>query len=252
MAEGTNEKIVDRVRKLLELAGSSNVHEAANAAAAAQELMTRYAIDSTILASEAPGDAEQDEGIEQALFHRHAASKLPTWKASLATTIANVNGCKAYSHGADLRVAGRPSDAARARTLFSHVATEIDRLALTAAREYGHPGRTWINNFRIGAVVEIKRKLNEAHVKAQKDVRHEAQASGNGHALARVNNALARIEARRNDVQRYADQKLNLRKASASRTNYDAEARHEGARAAAQIDLSGRARLEQGVRGALK
>ena len=38
--------IVDRVRKLLALAGSSNVHEAAAAAARAQELITRHRLES--------------------------------------------------------------------------------------------------------------------------------------------------------------------------------------------------------------
>lgn len=253
MAEGTNEKIVDRVRKLLELSKSSNVHEAASAAEKAQELMTRYEIASAVLASESGHDAEDDEGVMQGLFHRDGKTQLARWKLSLADAICKVNACKAYGQGADLCVVGRPSAAARARTLFLHVSTEIDRLARDAARERGNPGRTWINNFRVGATGEIRVRLDKAFEKARADMQREAVAQGGtgGVALVRVNDALAKLDQRKLDVKAYVASHLKLRSAQ-SNASFDADARREGARAAANIDLNGRARLGRGVAGALK
>jgi hypothetical protein len=243
-----NDKIIDRVRKLLELSKSANVHEAANAAAAAQELMTRFEISSSVLSQTTAND-EDDEPIETGLMHATDGSQLPTWKGQLAVCVAEVNQCKAWRSGPSLHVIGRPSDASKVRTLFINVACEIERLAGEGARERGNPGRTWVNNFRLGAVGAVSKRLREGRQKAVDGMRSEAATlDGGGIALVRVNHAISKLNERSLAVQQYAEKNLNLRARSSTRTTYDSDARRAGERAGGSIDLSNKARLGSGER----
>jgi hypothetical protein len=247
-----NDKIVDRVRKLLELSKSDNVNEAANAAAAAQELMTRHEISTSVLAQTTANDAD-DEPVETGLMYAHPATQLPTWKGHLASVVAQVNQCKAWREGPALHVVGRPSDASKVRALFIHITVEIERLASEGSRERGSPGKTWVNNFRLGAVSAVNRRLREAHQKAKDGMRTEAAAlGGGGVALVRVNTAIARLDERDTAVVRYAEQHLRLRSVRAKSSNYDADARRAGERAGASISLDNRNRLGGGARKALR
>jgi len=247
-----DDKIVERVRKLLALSKSDNVNEAANAAAAAQELMTRYEISTSVLAQTTANDAD-DEPVETGLMYAGASTKFPTWKGHLAAVVAQVNQCKAWREGPALHVVGRPSDASKVRALFVHIAVEIERLASEGSRERGSPGRTWVNNFRLGAVNAVNRRLREAHQRAKDGMRTEAAAlGGGGVALVRVNTAIARLDERDTAVVRYAEQHLRLRSVRAKSSNYDADARRAGERAGASISLDNRSRLGGGAHKALR
>jgi hypothetical protein len=233
-------KILDRVRKLLELAKSDNINEAGNAAAAAQELMTRHAIGEAMLDVNPDAD-EKAEPIEHDLLHATGGQQLPTWKGSLGVALCEVNGCKCFRTGGNLNVIGRPSDAATVRYLFAYIAGEIDRLAQQAADERGNPGRTWLNNFRLGAMSEVNRRLRQAHADTRTAMRQEAVASdtlGTGTALVRVNNALVKLDAHKAAVADYGKQKLHLRSSGRSHSRFNGSAREAGRRAGAAIDLS--------------
>jgi Protein of unknown function (DUF2786) len=248
-------KILDRVRKLLELAKSDNINEASNAAAAAQELMTRHAIGEAMLDVKPDAD-EKAEPIQHDLLHATGGLQLPSWKGVLGTVLCEVNGCMCFRTGGNLNVIGRPSDAATVRYLFAYIAHEVDRLAELAASERGNPGRTWLNNFRLGAVTEVNRRLRQAHKDTRAAMRKEADASdtlGTGAALVRINNALAKLDAHQEAVAEYGKRRLKLRKGSRSQSRFDESARDAGREAGASIDLSRGSRpgLGSGTRRAL-
>ncbi len=72
----TNEdKIVDRVRKLLELANSDNVHEAGSAAKQAQILMSKHNISEAMVSVEA--DADEQEDLEVDMLHQQGGRPSP-------------------------------------------------------------------------------------------------------------------------------------------------------------------------------
>jgi len=232
----TDDKILDRVRKLLELAKSDNVHEAGNAAAAAQDLMSRHSISEAML----DVSPDQDEMIDSDILFAETGAQMPTWKLLLGSCIAEVNQCKAFQSGSTLQIIGKPSSAATVRYLFMYIAREIDRLCDFEARNRGAPGRTWSNNFRLGAVSEVSRRLREADAAARAAMKREAyegDTNGTGVALMRINNALTKLDEQKLAVEVYGKTRFRLRTMKRS-ARYDHSARDAGKRAGATIDLS--------------
>jgi hypothetical protein len=236
-----DEHIVDKVRKLLELSKDpNNVNEAANAANAAQKLMSEHAISEAMV--DVSPDEDEREDIEADLLHGGTGKQLGTWKGRLGVVMCEVNQCKCYRSGSDLRIIGRPSDANTVRYLFSYVAKRIDQLASEEARFRGNAGRTWLNNFRLGAVEEVTRRLKEADAEARRAMRQQAfqnDSNGSGAAIVKVDNALAKIDEQREAVNEFGRRKLGLKRGHKSRTRYDHGARKAGARAGKSIDLQG-------------
>lgn len=235
------EKILDRVRKLLELASSDNVHESASATKQAQVLMSKHSISQAML-DIGMDDDETAEAVEDDLLHRHSSRQMPSWKGRLGVVMCEVNQCKCYRrHGGALKIIGRPSDAATVRYLFSYVVREIDRLTNLEASYRGSPGRTWCNNFRIGAVTEVNERLREAAKEARADMKRDADAGdslGNGTALVRVNNAIAKLDDRKQAADNFG-KRIGLRARSGSRSRFDGNARNAGRKAGASINLNG-------------
>jgi hypothetical protein len=247
-------KVIERVRKLLELAhNNENVGEAANAASAAQTLMSRHAISEAMLgaSSDTP-----DEAIEPDVLYASSGTQNATWRGQLAVPMCEVNGCGVFQARGALHVFGRPSDAAKVRYLFSYVCAEIERLCQRESSLRGSPGRTWANSFKLGAAAEIGRRLREADQAARGAMKREADAGdtmGTGSALVLVNTALAKIDAHRVSIAEYGRAKLKLGKGKKAKSNVDYRARDAGRRAAADIDLSGAAQgsLGSGARKSL-
>lgn len=254
-----NEKIIDKIRKLLRLAESSDVNEAATAAGAAQRLMEAHQIDQAMVALEdedAPTGSGEDEPIrqfddEEAL---HVWARLASWKLQLTWAVASVNGCRTFqgytwdkSKGRSMRtigIVGRPSDVATVRYLCTYLLAEIDRLCKSAS---GGKGRTWANCFRLGAVHEVRRRLQEAKRRARMEAR--AKLQGNIKALVRLDKALANIDGRCEEIDAWMKEHMNIYAASSSRYRSDVGGWMEGREAGTQIDLgSGGASIASGAR----
>jgi hypothetical protein len=259
MENTEQEKKLDQVRKLLGLAKSDNVNEASNAAAAAQRLMSQYSITQAMIAVEAAdGETEiaDSESVEKDLLHRHAASCMPSWKINLASGMCRVNQCRVLIGANYLNIVGRPSDAQTTSYLFSYVVNEIDRLTKQEAALYGSPGKTWCNNFRLGAVESVVNRMREAANDARKAARQKADTGdtlGTGASLVLVNRAIDRIQLHDTEAQRWVDKHCGKRKHHMASTQFDSDGRNAGRRAGASIDLAagGRAPLSSGSRAAL-
>lgn len=229
--------VVDKVRKLLRLSTSSNAHEAALAAAKAQELIDRHQLAQVTLELETPTSVAALEPIQN--FHDaplDRPTRLDQWRGRLASCLARANACRIYFFGPRIMLIGRASDAETVRYLYAWLVQEVDRLA---EADGAGKGRTWRNNFRHGVVDGINAQLKRQRQTFAETMRHEA--SGNAHALVRVNQALARMNDRQCEVDAWMREHLNLAARRSSPINYDAAARDAGRQAGASIAI-GKAR----------
>lgn len=224
--ESTNhnqQRIVEKVRKLLALSSSSNVHEAALAALRAQELIDKHRLTAS-LTSTTPSDEQVTDGRQHPLFEGRRIRK---WKAVLAAGLATLNGCVAYTDTTAspkrILVVGNDSDREMVFAMWEPLVHQIEWLSATHLQGKGRDKR-WHDAFRIGAVETIVARLQQARTQ-------------NEHRLTNAHHsALMRSDAvRRDAVERFAAQHLNLRKGR--RILVDPHAHREGKRAGQTMPL---------------
>ncbi len=228
----TQEEAIEKARKLFALAQSDNPNEAALAAQRAQEVLARFNIDAAMLAGAAEEPEEDVRAFNDPLY---SGNRLASWKLALASSIARHNQAKIYTSGPNVMMVGRPSDVQKVRYLYAWLSNEVERLAKIHTTG---EGRVYANNFRIGVVSAINDKLKAANEQA----RQEARAGQNGAALVKVDNALARIEARSAAVQKWTDDNLNLRKRQSSHYRGNRDAHEHGRREGSKLNVGGSAR----------
>jgi hypothetical protein len=250
MVEGskmTREEAIAKAMKLLKLAESSNVHEAALAAQRAQEILARFGIEQAVIDAEASGPGENKEtvGMESEPLEK-LGRKVSSWKSYLANVISQANGCRVYTKtfggGVTLVIVGRASDAQIVRYLYPSLVREVDRLT---KREGAGMGRTWCNNFRIGVVDAIKEKLFEAKRRTEEAMRSEAV---NPHALVKVDQAIAKRDGLNAEIEAFMKAKYKVQAEKRASFRGDAEAREAGREVGRELNINGNARggLEAG------
>jgi len=208
------QKIEEKIKKLLRLATSANVNEAAAAAGQAQALVEKYNIDLSMAEAEGGDDSEPvrdwkpADNRDIALFV--VKKRMPTWRWSLAWSVAEVNGCKPWSYSDYIAredgsyewrrtayLVGDSQDAAHATAIYQYIEAQIDSLC---KRNGAGMGRAWANSFRMGAVSEIGRRLQEASRAERKRLTGEAKGE---QALVRVETAIARLNERNGKVEAF-------------------------------------------------
>ena len=229
------EQALRKAISCLKLSQSPNKHEAALAAAKAQEIIDRYnlCIDD-IQQGNQPKDVDEaikDFGWEDPL---HEVCQVDTrWTLRLASTVANLNSCRIYYHtkmsgSAVLKVVGRASDVQTVRYIFSWLEKEVRRIT---RQECKGNSRRYQIDFRTGVVDTISQKLNEQRTSTFSTVQKEAV---NSMALVRIQSSIAKIEARGIAVDEWMKQNLKLRESS-FRHQADISARRHGQIAGEQI-----------------
>ncbi len=233
----TDEALLERVRKLLALATSPNLHEAAAAAAMAQRLIARHRLEGW-LAAEQAAEADPDPITDGRDAPLEVARRLRKWKTVLATVLADANGCVAYTLdlGAEKAIAlvGRERDRQAVAALWGFVVKRIEWLSATHGA--GRP-REWHEAFRVGAVETVAERLRQV----DEEVRQELT----GRELVVVDPLeLARREA----VDRWVGEHMSLGRGRGVRV--DARAYRQGRQAGESLDLPGPAdrRLTRGRR----
>lgn len=195
----TNDKIIDRIKKLLSLSRSTNQHEAALAAAQAADLMLAHEIEEASLceAESAPED------VESGTLDECGKRRVP-WKGTLANALTKSQGCRSYTDKAGglatIKIVGQPSKVATIRYMYAYLVSEVNRLADCEYRDEheeckasGVPApsaRSWKNAFRLGAASTIGRRLLDQ----RKETHAEARISGQGSALVVVAKAQEAVE----------------------------------------------------------
>ncbi len=213
------EKALDRVRKLLALATSPDVHEAATAAAQAQTLITRHRLEQWLAAERDAAD-DPDPIADATDAPLEVARKLRPWKVALACALAEVNGCVAYTldrgDAQAIALVGRARDRAAVETLWAWAVKRVEWLSATHGEG---KSRKWHEAFRVGAVDVLARRLGEA----AKGVRE----ASTGAELATLDRASA---VHREALDRFVEERLGLRSGRGMRVDASAYAR--GRRAA--------------------
>jgi hypothetical protein len=156
-------RTVDRIKKLLALSTSKNVHEAASAAAAAQRLMFEHKLSGEEI------EASKDEGLHELPIGAKGFTSV--WKFELVTIVARAFFCEALGLRSGkrrkVRIIGSKEDAEIAVKIFNYLCKEIDRLArrelgvlIVAALEEGKSLRRTVDSFRRGAVAAVSRAFH--------------------------------------------------------------------------------------------
>ena len=212
---------LDKVRKLLALSKSSNVHEAALAAAQAQALIERYRLEELLQAQE-PAESEliEEEILESARRQRR-------WKTVLAVGLAEANACLSFTRESvrerQIVLAGRAADRASVRSLWDWLVPQLEWLSATHGQ--GHDKR-WHDDFRVGAASTVCARLNAVNT--------DQKAQFEANALVRLEPALV---ARQTALADYAHSRLELR--SGRRVMVDVDAWKAGRKAATTVALGG-------------
>lgn len=194
------DKMLDKVKKLLALAGSSNVNEAAAAAEAAQRLMFQYRITSA--------DIAVQTGEESAIVDRDILAdlgqKAPTnWQVTLLNAISRANFCRLIItrssrwRAGRLQVYGTDEDVQAVHYLFLAVANQLHSLCETWARleklRMGHgPSTSMRNSFRVGGAATVAERVLAARRSEEQKVR--TTAAPDSTALVLLNRTENRVE----------------------------------------------------------
>lgn len=155
----TNEKIIEKIKNLLDLAGNNpNENEAMAAALKAQELMAKYNIDSS---------AVNTEEIEKEFFHatyndtgKHEMKK---WKVTLSNIIARNFCCRLYFHGTSVVFYGYKKDAQIAVEVFRFLYEAGNKFAVryyTKCKKEGKNTKGIMNTYLQGFCAGIKEVLD--------------------------------------------------------------------------------------------
>lgn len=233
--ESTLAAAMRKAAALLRLAQSDNPHEAALAAARAQEIIDRYKLNIASATTDNAAAVESSEPVQN--FDRDPLAQDATvqrWKCYLAMGIAKGNQCMVYTCGTAICLIGRASDVATVRYFFTYLVGEIERLAEKHCRGCG---RTYWNNFRIGAAETVTQRLEESRAQTIENVKAEALANGGESALVVVNNSLALMKKKAHEVDLWAASNMKLRNRSAGKTRHHESARDAGRRAGRSIPL---------------
>lgn len=167
--------LLDKVEKLLALSTSSNVHEAAQAAARAQALIEAHRLEAALADRRAAG--AQVAALEVEVLE--VARRPRAWRGVLAAGLARLHCCLCFTAEVDreveLRLVGLAADRAAVRALFGWLAPRLEWLSATHG-----PGRDrdWHDAFRIGAVDTILTRMGAAE--------HEAPVHAEGALVLRA------------------------------------------------------------------
>jgi hypothetical protein len=187
-AAGQLEKLIDKIKKLLALAGSPNEFEASSAATRAAELMQEHQI------VEAQLRIDDDETVAEPIIEgaeaEEATNRLDAWRFRLAAACANSVGAHAWTRsawvdgkrGRGIKLFGRESAVQTATYQYQFLSREIERLANEGyyASSKRENVRSWKTSFCHGAVDRINQRLRAAC----RAFEQQAKAASTGTALA--------------------------------------------------------------------
>jgi len=160
-------RVLDRIRKLLALAGSVNSHEAEAARKTAERLMARHGV-----TREEAEALEEDGNYELSLGTEGWGS---LWRFSLVTAAARSCGaealCLIVGRKRRVRLVGQQKDVERAKAVYDGLLAAVRRLEGVAAVHFeeevvtaslGLPARRGVDAFRRGATLGMAWLLDQA------------------------------------------------------------------------------------------
>lgn len=251
-----NDKIIDKIRKLLALAENAGTpEEAGTAYATAQKLIAQHQLTEEQIRQarlRETGQVGTDEPILKRIVYVSNGGSMPTWIGMLGNAIAEVNGCDmcvGHEFGENARAAGgqkfhvrvleawgRASDLELVEELLRVISGQID--ALCDASRF--TGRTARNSFRIGAVTVVCSRLREAARAARRQLELEAGRSNEPAAVQEITALALRSLDDRNKLAQAAMKTAypTMRGGSSSSFRVDQAASAAGRAAGAQVSIT--------------
>jgi hypothetical protein len=168
------DRIVERIKKLLALSSSQNPHEAALAAAKAQELLFRHNLSMSMV------EAALEGGSSGYVSDRFDSGGWMQWRLRLLSAVARNNFCRGVSYQGtrDVGIVGEPHNVTVVKHLYAFLVREVLRLAdLEVKEQHGldeEESRAWKRSFYLGAVRTIAQRLA---TQRQRDISADPQAA---------------------------------------------------------------------------
>lgn len=156
----TKEKILNKIKNLLDLSTSPNEHEAKAAALKAQELMAKYDIDSQSVVD----TTSYIDEICHIFCESDGKHSMKKWKVLLAPVIADNFRCKLYFHGNSVVFYGYKRDAEIASEVFKFLFTTGNKLAVryyNACKKAGKSTKGIMNTYLSGFAAGVKEDLEK-------------------------------------------------------------------------------------------
>lgn len=159
----TESPVLNRVRKLLAMAGNAgNENEAAVAATQAARLMAEHNLTEACLVATGQSARVAEDITDEAILKARRASQ---WKGIVAYAVALSYGCKQYWHGGSIKIFGRVSAVQATSYTCQYLWNEIERLCdaawekstLTPSKS---TTKSWKNSFRVGAASAVAYRLS--------------------------------------------------------------------------------------------
>lgn len=168
------DRVVERIKKLLALSSSQNPHEAALAAAKAQELLFRHNLSMSMV------EATLEGGTSGYVSDRFDSGGWMHWRRRLLAAVARNNFCRGVSYQGtrDVGIVGEPHNVSVVKHLYAFLVREIMRLAdIGVKAERGldeEEMRAWKRSFYLGAVRTIAQRLA---TQRQRDINSDPNAA---------------------------------------------------------------------------
>lgn len=249
-----NEKILDKIRKLMKLAENNiNLNEASAAFSQAQSLLTRHRL--TMAEVENTRDIiPEDERIVESGRPLYSGERVIHWKSYLSDKIAKYNGCKMYvrtiyvckacesrfvpgnhiclkcqkyvghKKQCNYLVVGRPGDIEIVEYMFVSISRQIEMLCKRAMEEGKGSGKTYANNFKYGCSETVITRLREVY----ENVRKEYEGSA----------AMVLVDRKDEEVLMWVNENLGKLKQLKSASRNDKSALEQGREAGHQVSLN--------------
>ena len=152
--------IVERIKKLLALATSSNENESTAAAEKASLLLAQYNLSLADL-----GPNHQEEIDENSV---ETTSKFVTWKMMLLSGIADANGCNAMrnTYNGSMFLVGTSTNLLVCKHLYEYLSSAIEKRA--KYRKGNGRGLAYLNAFRVGCATRLRQRLLEQKQEMEK------------------------------------------------------------------------------------
>lgn len=159
----TESPVLNRVRKLLAMAGNAgNENEAAIAATQAARLMAEHNLTEASLVASGQAARVAEDISDEAILRARRASQ---WKGIVAYAVALSYGCKQYWNGGSIKIFGRVSAVQATSYTCQYLWNEIERLCDAAWEKSGltpskSTTKSWKNSFRVGAASAVAYRLS--------------------------------------------------------------------------------------------
>ena len=240
-----NSKILEKIQKLLRLSKSNNIHEASIAFAKAYELAAKYNIAIEIVNQESRATSGDELIVYSSRFGKFLWVSSPEpWQGALANLIFKAHGCRIWldSSGSHFDAAGRCGDIEIASQMLSWLATEIEMLTVKHAPVEARGRKEWTELFRFGAIRKISEKISETMNQVKTEMKD----------VPGIENALARIDNRLSDVDKFVNYMMELSEQKNKVVSGNTYAFAKGYNSADSIDLSKEKKISTKKKDALK